>query len=71
MFDGQHIRQIRRSLGLTQLEFSQKYKIPIGSLCNWEQERNAPDATAVTLLYLISEAPDVVAEMLKNRPPIK
>ena len=69
MFDGEHIRQVRKGLGLTQKQLSEKFGIPIGSLRNWEQERCAPDAIAKTLLFLISEDPEKIEEMLKKYPP--
>jgi len=34
---------IRRALGLSQEEFAARYRIPIGTLRDWEQGRTTPD----------------------------
>jgi putative transcriptional regulator len=37
------IRLIRRALRLTQEEFAARYRIPLGTLRDWEQNRSEPD----------------------------
>jgi putative transcriptional regulator len=37
------IKTLRRALGLTQEEFAVRYKIPLGTLRDWEQGRSEPD----------------------------
>lgn len=35
------VRTLRRALGLTQEEFAARYRIPIGTLRDWEQGRRS------------------------------
>jgi putative transcriptional regulator len=44
------IKIIRRALGLTQEEFSARYRIPLATLRDWEQGRAIPDQ--LTQAYL-------------------
>jgi putative transcriptional regulator len=37
------IKTLRRALGLTQEEFAAHYRIPLGTLRDWEQGRSEPD----------------------------
>jgi len=45
---------IRRALGLTQEEFAARYRIPVGTLRDWEQGRTEPDQTARAYLMAIA-----------------
>jgi putative transcriptional regulator len=40
------VRVIRRALQLSQEEFSARFRIPLGTLRDWEQGRKDPDAAA-------------------------
>lgn len=55
---------IRRAFGLTQEEFSQRFRIPLGTLRDWEQGRKEPDAAARAYLVVIARNPTAVAEAL-------
>ena len=55
------IRTLRRALGLTQEEFAARYRIPLGTLRDWEQGRSEPDRSAKVLLAAIPADPDGVA----------
>lgn len=55
---------IRRTLGLTQEQFSARYHIPLGTLRDWEQGRSVPDAPARAYLKVIAKEPERVAEAL-------
>lgn len=55
------VKIIRRALGLTQGEFSARYRIPLGTLRDWEQGRVMPDAPARAYLMVIAKAPEMVA----------
>ena len=57
-------KAIRKSLGLSQTEFSQAYKIPLSTLKNWEQGRRSPDATASAYLWTIDQMPKEVQAAL-------
>lgn len=36
------IKQLREKTGLSQKQFADKFKIPVSSLRNWEQEKRSP-----------------------------
>jgi putative transcriptional regulator len=59
------IRQLRLDLGLTQLGFSERYKIPLGTLRDWEQNRVEPDQTARAYLEVIRKSPEMVEAALR------
>ena len=58
------IKLIRRSLGLTQEEFSARYQIPVGTLRDWEQGRTEPDQPARAYLKIIARDPEGVRKAL-------
>jgi len=58
------VRIIRRALGLSQEEFATRFRIPIGTLRDWEQGRTEPDQAARAYLAVIARAPDVVIDAL-------
>lgn len=58
---------IRRALGLTQEEFSDRYKIPLGTLRDWEQGRSMPDQPAQAFLRVIAIEPEATAKALAGR----
>jgi putative transcriptional regulator len=53
-------KTMRRALGLTQEEFSERYRIPLGTLRDWEQGRTEPDAPARAYLRVIAKNPEMV-----------
>ena len=57
-------RRLRDRLGLTQEDFAARYRIPVGTLRDWEQGRKFPDATARAYLTVIDRDPKVVAALL-------
>src|ERR1700722_4591909 len=57
---------IRRTLNLTQEEFSLRYRIPPGTLRDWEQGRSQPDQPARAYLTLIARDPEHVNRMLNR-----
>ncbi len=61
---------IRRPLDLSQEEFAERYRIPIGTLRDWEQGRTTPDQPAQAYLTLIARDPEHVYRMLK-RPLVR
>lgn len=70
MYDGKKVKEIRTALGYSQNEFSQVYKIPVGTLRNWEQGRRGLGESSVTLMYMIENYPVLVAMMVARRPVI-
>jgi len=56
---------LRRAMRLTQEEFAAKFRIPLGTLRDWEQGRKEPDAAARAYLKVIARNPKAVAEALE------
>ena len=61
-----NVKKLRERLGLTQEEFAATYRIPVGTLRDWEQRRKNPDATARAYLMVIAKNPQAVAEWLSH-----
>ena len=59
-----NVKKLRERLGLTQEIFAATYRIPIGTLRDWEQRRKLPDAPARAFLTVIARAPEAVASLL-------
>lgn len=59
---------IRRALQLTQEEFAVRYRIPLGTLRDWEQGRAEPDQPTRAYLTLIARDPDRVNALLNPKP---
>jgi putative transcriptional regulator len=60
-----NVKKLRERLGLTQEAFAAAYRIPVGTLRDWEQCRKNPDAPARAYLTVIDRNPEAVAEWLK------
>jgi putative transcriptional regulator len=61
------VRTLRRALRLSQDEFATRYRIPVGTLRDWEQGRKEPDAAAKAYLHVIASEPEVVRRALARR----
>ncbi len=59
-----NVKKLRERLGLTQEVFAATYRIPVGTLRDWEQRRKLPDAPARAYLTVIASNPEAVAGML-------
>ncbi len=59
-----NVRKLRDRLGLTQEGFAARYRIPVGTLRDWEQGRKMPDAPARAYLLVIERDPEAVAGFL-------
>ncbi len=57
-------KRLRDRLGLTQEAFAARYRIPVGTLRDWEQRRKFPDAPARAYLTVIEKNPEIVAQLL-------
>ncbi|CAN5902704.1 DNA-binding transcriptional regulator [soil metagenome] len=55
---------IRRALGLTQQEFATRFRIPLGTLRDWEQGAAEPDRAAQAYLTVIARDPKAVTKAL-------
>jgi putative transcriptional regulator len=60
-----NVKRLRERLGLTQEAFAATYRIPVGTLRDWEQGRKNPDAPARAYLTVIDRNPEAVAEWLR------
>ena len=56
------IREIRRTLRLSQTEFSRQFGFSVATVRNWEQGRNQPDGPAKVLLAVIRRNPEVAGD---------
>ncbi len=63
------VKIIRRALRLSQEEFAARYRIPVGTLRDWEQGRSEPDAPGRAYLAVIASKPDMVREALEQYRP--
>ncbi len=57
---------IRRALGLTQQEFAKRFRIPLGTLRDWEQGRATPDQPTQAYLTVIAHSPQGVQRVLEG-----
>jgi putative transcriptional regulator len=55
------VKRIRQKLGLSQTEFAERFRIPVGTVRDWEQHRTEPDQAALVLLKVIEADADFVA----------
>jgi len=63
------VRQIRRALHLTQEEFATRFRIPLGTLRDWEQGKSTPDQAARAYLRVIAVDADAVTRALAGTQP--
>jgi putative transcriptional regulator len=61
-----NVKKLRERLGLTQEAFAAAYRIPVGTLRDWEQGRKNPDAPARAYLMVIDRNPEIVAQSLRR-----
>ena len=57
-------KRIRWALHLSQIEFAKTFRIPLGTLRDWEQHRRDPDKAAQAYLEVIAREPDAVRRAL-------
>ena len=62
------VRVVRRALALSQEAFAARFRIPLGTLRDWEQGRKDPDAAARAYLTVIGRNPSAVTEALETAP---
>jgi putative transcriptional regulator len=58
------VKTLRQRLGMTQEQFAHNYRLPIGTVRDWEQGRSRPDAPAQALLMVIEREPAAVQRAL-------
>lgn len=62
------IKGLRRATGLTQEEFCARFRIPLGTLRDWEQGRSEPDKPARAYLRAIAGDAAAVSRALEMGP---
>jgi putative transcriptional regulator len=60
------VKTLRRALDLSQVEFSRRFHIPLGTLRDWEQGRGKPDKAARCYLKVIAHRPRMVDKILNG-----
>lgn len=56
------IRKTRTGLGLSQIKFASRFRIPVGTLRDWEQARTSAPDFAIAYVRVIGLHPDMVAK---------
>ncbi len=56
------IRKTRTGLGLSQAEFASRFRVPVGTLRDWEQARATAPDFAIAYVRVIGRHPDMVAK---------
>lgn len=56
------IRLTRTGLGLSQAEFASRFRVPVGTLRDWEQARATAPDFAVAYVRVIGRHPEMVAK---------
>jgi len=58
------VKALRARLDMTQEQFAHAYRLPLGTVRDWEQGRTRPDAPALALLAVIEREPDIARRAL-------
>jgi putative transcriptional regulator len=58
------IRRTRTGLGLSQSEFANRFRVPVGALRDWEQARATAPDFAIAYVRVIAQHPDMVAKVV-------
>ena len=57
-------RRVRKRLGLSQTEFSQRIDVSLDTIRNWEQGKRCPTGAAKALLKVLDKAPEAALAAL-------
>jgi putative transcriptional regulator len=57
-------RRVRKRLGLSQAEFSQRIEVSLETIRNWEQGKRCPTGAAKALLKVLDRAPEAALAAL-------
>jgi putative transcriptional regulator len=60
------VKVMRRAMGLTQEDFSARFRIPLGTLRDWEQGKTEPDQATRAYLTVIARDPESVRRALQS-----
>lgn len=65
---GVDVAAIRAATGKTQAAFATSYRLPVGTVRDWEQQRRTPDSGSLVLLKMIAADPEGVAGIIAKVP---
>jgi putative transcriptional regulator len=57
-------RRVRKRLGLSQAEFSERIEVSLDTIRNWEQGKRSPTGAAKALLKVLDRAPEAALAAL-------
>lgn len=60
------VKEIRERAQMSQVQFAKVFRLPIGTLRDWEQHRREPDTTARVYLSLIGTDPKTVQKLISK-----
>ena len=60
------VRAIRQANKMSQAEFARAFRLPLGTIQDWEQNRRKPEAPARVLLSLIAANPGAIRTMIER-----
>jgi putative transcriptional regulator len=58
------VKAIRKASRMTQAEFAKTYRVPLGTLRDWEQRRRLPDTGSRLYLAMIDADPVAVRKII-------
>lgn len=58
------VKALRQRIGKTQGEFSKDFKLPLGTVRDWEQHRREPESASKVYLSMIEADPEGVRRIL-------
>lgn len=58
------VKEIRKNVGMTQMEFATAFGISLSTLRHWERGDRKPSGPALVLLNIVSREPDAVLRAL-------
>lgn len=61
------VKNVRKKLHVSQLEFAHMIGVSVDTLQNWEQGRRKPDGPALALLRVAQTSPEIVMRALHSR----
>jgi putative transcriptional regulator len=62
---GKFARRVRRRLGLSQSQFSERINVSLDTIRNWEQGKRYPTGAAKALLTILDRAPEAALRALR------
>jgi putative transcriptional regulator len=60
------VKALRKRMNLKQVEFANRFLLPLGTVRDWEQGRSVPDTPAQILLRVIEADPELVRRVIRS-----